>query len=278
MTASGVLARGATREALAALAQDLERLLESAPVDQAATAGDELFAVAVLLDEQTGLRRALSDPALAADRKIGLVDAVLGSRLGATSVQVVRDAVVRRWSRMRDLADALEQLGVLARLVAADHAGQADEVEDELFRFGRILQDAPALRDALANPGLPASNKVELMHALLDAKATPTTTALLTQFAAHPRGRTPEAGLAEYGDIAARRRRRLSARVTSAVELTDDEKERLRAALADLYDHDVHLHTEVDPDVVGGLVVQIGDEVIDGSVAGRLAQARQQVK
>lgn len=278
MTASGALARGATREALAALSQNLERLLAAASADQAAAVGDELFAVAELLDEQIGLRRALSDPALAADRKTGLVDAVLGSRLAASTLELVRDAATRRWSRMRDLGDAIEQLGVLARLVAADHAGQADEVDDELFRFGRILQDAPGLRDALANHALPSSNKVALMHALLDAKATPTTTALLSQLAAHPRGRTPEAGLAEYSEIAARRRRRLSAQVTSAIALTDAEKERLRTALADLYGHDVHLHTEVDPQVVGGLVVQIGDEVIDGSVVARLAQARHQVK
>lgn len=278
MKASGALARGATREALGALSQDLERLLESASADQAAAVGDELFGVAGLLDEQIGLRRALSDPALAADRKTGLVDAVLGSRLGASTLHLLHEAVTRRWSRMRDLGDAIEQLGVHARLAAADFVGQADEVEDEMFRFGRILEDAPGLRDAFVNPVLPASNKVALIHSLLDGKATPTTIALLTQLAAHPRGRTPEAGLAEFGEIAARRRRRLAARVTSAIALTDGEKERLRAALADLYGHDVHLQTEVDPDVVGGLVVQIGDEVIDGSVAGRLAQARHQVK
>jgi F-type H+-transporting ATPase subunit delta len=272
--------QGASREALVQAWGEVERVLSSASADHAARLGDELFGVVGVLDGQVALRRALSDPAIDPDRKAGLVEAVLGSRVGATAVDVVRSVVRSRWSRMRDLGDALEQLAVLARLIGAEAAGtrQADEVEDELFRFGRIVESRPALRDALANPNLPVANKVSLVQALLEGKATATTIALVVQLVSHPRGRTPEEGLAEYGEIASRRRQRFVARVTTAVALSDDERSRLRAALGSLYGHDIHLQVEVDPGVVGGLVVQVGDEVIDGSVAGRLADARQRLK
>jgi F-type H+-transporting ATPase subunit delta len=272
--------QGASREALAQAWAEVERALSSASADEAARLGDELFGVVGLLDDQVALRRALSDPAIDADRKAGLVEAVLGSRVGAATVGVVRSVVRSRWSRMRDLGDALEQLAVLARLIGADAAGarQSDEVEDELFRFGRIVESRPALRDALANRNLPVANKVSLVQALLDGKATATTIALVVQLVSHPRGRTPEEALAEYGAIASRRQQRFVARVTTAVALSDDERSRLRAALGNLYGHDIHLQVEVDPTVVGGLVVQVGDEVIDGSVAGRLADARQRLK
>ncbi|HET9188455.1 MAG TPA: F0F1 ATP synthase subunit delta [Acidothermaceae bacterium] len=272
--------QGASRDALAQSWAQLEELLANASVDDAAKVSDELFAVVALLDEQVGLRRAVTDPSIEAARKAGLIEAVLASRVDASTLQVVRELVSSRWSRMRDLGDAAEQLAVLARLIGADRAqaGQSDEVEDELFRFTRIVESRPALRDALADRNLPADNKVSLVNALLADKTTQATLALVVQLVSHPRGRTPEQGLAEYGEIASRRRQRSVARVTTAVALTDDERSRLRAALAKLYGHDVHLQVELDPHIVGGLVVQVGDEVIDGSVAGRLAQARQRLR
>ncbi len=130
------------------------------------------------------------------------------------------------------------------------------------------------MRDALADRNLPRENKVSLVNALLADKATPATQTLVARLASHPRGRTPEEGLAEYSEIASRRRQRSVARVTTAVALTDAERSRLRAALAKLYGHDVHLQIELDPQIVGGPVVQVGDEVIDGSIVGRLTRRR----
>ena len=269
--------QGASRESLAAAWSRAEALLSSSDVDATAI-GDELFGVVGLLDGQAGLRRALSDPALEAERKAALAESVLGGKVGAATLDVVAGAVRSRWSRMRDLADALETLGVLAHLVAAERAGRADEVEDELFRFARIIELRPDLRDALTNGGVPVENRLGLVRALLENKATSTTVQLVTQLVGHPRGRTPEDGLAEYGRIAARRKQRLVAKVTSAVILSDAERARLRAALTRLYGHDVHLLAEIDPELVGGVVVQVGDEIIDGSVAGLLAEAKQRLE
>jgi F-type H+-transporting ATPase subunit delta len=273
--------QGASREALSQAWSNIESLLPvsaragaAPPADEAAHLGGELFAVVGLLDDQVALRRALSDPSIEADRKAALVESVLGSRVGAATLEVLRGVVRSRWSRMRDLADAIEQLAVLASLIAADRAGQADEVEDELFRFARIVESTPTLRAALADRVLPAANKVQLVRTLLDGKVTPTTLALVVQLASSPRGRMPEEALVEYGEVAARRTSRSLAQVTSAVALSDDECARLRSALAAMYGHDVTLQLDVDPNVVGGVVVKIGDEVIDGSIAGRLSDAR----
>lgn len=288
--------QGASRDALAEARVSVERRLAppatkggsgktgAAPVD-AATVGDELFGVVTVLDTQVGLRRALSDPSLEPDRKADLVTGVFGSHVSDVTLEILIDVVRVRWSRMRDLGDAIESLAVLALLIDADthpgsghHAGESDDVEDELFRFGRIVEANAGLRAALADPALPDENKISLVSALVEGKARPVTLRLLTQVATHPRGRSPEDAIAEYGDIAGRRRTRLVARVTTAVGLTEPETTRLQAALAGLYGHDVHLQTEVDAAIVGGVVVQVGDEVLDGSVAGRLAEARRRLE
>jgi F-type H+-transporting ATPase subunit delta len=274
--------QGASREALAEALSSVERRL-AAPAD-AARVGDELFGVVTVLDTQVGLRRALSDPSLEPDRKVDLVTEVFGSHVSDVTLQVLADVVRARWSRMRDLGDAIESLAVVALLIDADAhpgrghvAGESDDVEDELFRFGRIVEANAGLRSALADPALPDDNKVSLVSALVEDKARPVTLRLVTQVATHPRGRSPEDAITEYGDIAARRRTRLVARVTTAVGLTDAETARLQIALAGLYGHDVHLQVEVDSAIVGGVVVQVGDEVLDGSIAGRLAEARRRL-
>lgn len=277
--------QGASRDALAQTWAFVERELSGAQASGAGGVGEEMFGVVALLDAQVGLRRALSDPSMDADRKAGLIAAVLGPHVSEVTLRIVTEVVRARWSRMRDVADSIETLAVLAMLIEADAhpgsghlAGESDDVEDELFRFGRIVEANAGLRAALADQALPDDNKISLVSALVEDKARPVTLRLLTQVATRPRGRAPEDAIGDYTDIASRRRARLVARVTTAVGLTDAEITRLQAALAGLYGHQVHLQIEVDADIVGGVVVHVGDEVLDGSVAGRLAQARRRLE
>jgi F-type H+-transporting ATPase subunit delta len=278
--------QGASRDALAQAWNFVERELSGSNASEdAAAVGEELFGVVAVIDAQVGLRRALSDPSTDGDRKAGLVEAVFGSHVSDVTLRIVTEVVRARWSRMRDLADSLETLAVLAMLTEADahpgsghRAGESDDVEDELFRFGRIVEANAGLRAALADPALPDENKVSLVSALVEDKARPVTLRLLTQVATHPRGRSPEDAIADYTGIASRRRARLVARVTTAVGLSETEVTRLQAALAGLYGHEVHLQIEVDADIVGGVVVHVGDEVLDGSIAGRLADARRRLE
>ena len=263
---------GASREALAAARERLDALTDSTSVDAAALA-DELAAVTALLDREVSLRRVLTDPAQAGEAKAELAQRLLGGQVGGQAVDLVSGMVRSRWSQSRDLVDALEELANTADLTAAQKSGSLDDVEDELFRFGRIVSSNTELRAALTDRAATTAAKVELLHRLLGGRAAQVTERLVTRLVTAPRGRSLESGLESLSKLAAERRERLVAVVTSAVPLSDTQKQRLGAALAKLYGHTMHLNIDVDPEVVGGIRVQVGDEVINGSIADRIEDA-----
>lgn len=263
---------GASREALAAARERLDALTDSTSAD-AAKLADELAAVTALLDREVSLRRVLTDPAQAGEAKAGLAERLLGGQVGGQAVDLVSGMVRSRWSQSRDLVDALEELANTADLTAAQKRGALDDVEDELFRFGRIVSSNTELRAALTDRAAATSAKVELLHRLLGGRAAATTERLVTRLVTAPRGRSLESGLESLSKLAAERRERLVAVVTSAVPLSDTQKQRLGAALAKLYGRQMHLNIDVDPEVLGGIRVQVGDEVINGSIADRIEDA-----
>jgi F-type H+-transporting ATPase subunit delta len=264
--------RGASRASLAEARERLSAALEAGA--DAEQLGSELFAVLRVLDAQPGVRRALSDPSRPAAAKADLVEALLSGKVSPAVLEIVTVVATARWSAPRDQGDALEQLAVLAVVAAADDAGRLDDVEDELFRFSRVVGSYPDLRTALASPFLAAEHKQELVNALLQGKVSPQTLQLATQAAIHPRGRSLDASLEEYARLAAERRERIVAEVHVAIPMTAEQRGRLAAALATAYGHDVHLNVVLDPQIIGGLSVRIGDELIDGSTVSRLAGLR----
>jgi F-type H+-transporting ATPase subunit delta len=263
--------RGASRASFIMARERLTAELEGRA--DPAVLGGELFAVTHLLDREPGVRRALTDGTSPPAARSGLARQLLDGRVSAPTVDLVTGLVDLRWSSPRDLADAAEQLAVLTSAAAAEHDGQLDDLEDELFRFGRILGAEPALRSALEDQG-PDEGKRGLLDTLLGAKVSPAALRLITEAVIYPRGRNLETTLDEYGRLAAAWRQRLIAVVRVATGLTEDQRGRLAAALSQAYGHDVHLNVVVDPRVVGGISVQIGDEFIDGSVASGLAPLR----
>ncbi|MFI1567616.1 F0F1 ATP synthase subunit delta [Streptomyces sp. NPDC020490] len=263
---------GASREALAAARERLDALTDSTSVD-AGSLADELAAVTALLDREVGLRRVLTDPAQSGEAKAGLAQRLFGSQVSGPAADLVSGMVRSRWSQSRDLADALEELANIADLTAAQRAGTLDDVEDELFRFGRILTSNTELRAALTDRKASVPAKVELLHRLLGGRAAATTERLVVRLVSAPRGRSLETGLDSLSRLAAERRDRLVAVVTSAVPLSDAQKQRLGAVLAKLYGRRMHLNIDVDPEVIGGIRVQVGDEVINGSIADRIEDA-----
>jgi F-type H+-transporting ATPase subunit delta len=266
--------RGASRGSFIAAREQLTAALADGA--DPAVLGEELFEVTHLLDQELGVRRALTDATSPAAARSGLVRRLLDGRVSPPTAGLVSGMAGSRWSSPRDLADAVEQLAVLATAAAAERDGQLDDLEDELFRFGRILGAEPALRSALEDQG-PDEGKRSLLDALLAAKVSPAALRLITEAVIYPRGRNLETTLDEYGRLTAAWRERLIAVVRVATGLTEDQRGRLAAALSKTYGHDVHLNVVVDPKVVGGISVQIGDEFIDGSVASRLAQLRQRL-
>ena len=270
--------RGASRASLAELTARLREVLPARDAPTAAgPVADGLFAVVHLLDREHALRRALSDPAKPPAEKAAVAEALLTGKVPSEVAGLTANAVRHRWSGPRDLPDALEETAVRALIIGADAAGQLDDVEDELFRFGRVVAAEPALRAALADPALPRERKRDLVAALLEGKATPATLRLVTEAAQYPRGRSLEASLDAYARLAAQQRERLVAVVRTATELSAAQRDRLTAALARIYGRDVHLNVVLDPEVIGGLSVKIADDVIDGTVAGRLETVRRRL-
>ena len=266
--------QGASRDALAAVRSQLTELRGASDLG---TAGEGLLAVVRLLDRETSLRRSLADPTTSAEAKGALLDALLGSQLDGTALQLVKAAAAQRWSRARDLVDAIEELGVTALFLVAEADGSLDAVEEELFRFERTLASSPELRAVLTDRGLDPERKTALLDGLLEGKAQGTARRAISQAVLDPRGRTLEDALVAFAGLAAAVRSRTRATVTSAVPLDDDQRARLAASLSAQLGAAVQLQVEVDPQVVGGVLVKVGDEVIDGSTGHRLAEARRQL-
>ena len=265
----------ASREALGAARARLTDLAAGLP-DAAGIDGvaDGLFAVVRLLDTSGQLRRTLADPTTPARNKNELLDSLLGSQLDPLPMQVLKESVGQRWSGARDLVDGIEVLAVQARFLVAEADGSLDDVEDELFRFSRIVAHDPELRAVLTDRALAGDRKRELLEALLTDKVRPATLSIILQLVLSPRGRTLEDGLEEYAGLAADIRSRSVATVTSAIALDDATQERLSSALTRTFGRPVQVQVEVDPKVVGGLLVRVGDEIIDGSTLHRLREAR----
>ncbi|MET9884323.1 F0F1 ATP synthase subunit delta [Streptomyces sp. NPDC006430] len=263
---------GASREALASARERLDALTDNTSVDAAKLAG-ELAAVTALLDREVSLRRVITDPAQSGEAKAELVGRLLGSQVSGEALDLVSGMARSRWSQSRDLVDSLEELAATADLTAAQQASALDNVEDELFRFGRIVASSTELRAALTDRAATASAKSALLHGLLGGKANAVTERLVTRLVTHPRGRSLEAGLESLSKLAAERRDRMVATVISAVPLSDVQRQRLGAVLAKLYGRQMHLNLDVDPAVLGGISVRVGDEVIDGTIADRLSEA-----
>ncbi len=266
--------RGASAGSLARLTDQLGTAVDGGA--DASRMADDLFAVSALLRREPSLRRVATDLSLQPAAKSDFVRGLLGEQLDPASMDLVGSAVAQRWAATRDLADALEQLGVAAVIKGAEHAGQADALEDELFGLERLVTENPELRDALSDPSRSAADKHALLDGLLEGRATAGTIRLAKQ-AVVSSHRTVTVAVEHYQKVAAATRNRLVATVRVARELPDGDLQRLQDALARQYDRPVQLNVVVDPEVVGGVKVEIGDDVIDGTVASRLDDARRRL-
>jgi F-type H+-transporting ATPase subunit delta len=266
--------RGASRASYEELRDRLAEVAGSAGT--AEHIGDQLFAVVRLLDSEHGLRRALADATKPSAEKSDVVHRLLRGKVTRATEDLVADAAAARWATSSDFADALEQLAIEALTISAQFGGTLDDLEDDLFRFNRVVAAQPGLRSALIGQA-GSDAKASLLANLLSNKVSGPSLSLLTQVLTHPRGRSPQAVLDLAAGIAARRREQLIAVVRVATELSAAQRQRLLAALTETYGQGIHLNVVHDPTVVGGVSVQIGDELIDGTAASRLAVVRRKL-
>ena len=266
--------RGASRASYAELRDELGGVAVGPATSE--QIGDQLFAVVRLLDSEHGLRRALAEATKPSAEKVAVVRRLLHGKVSEATEGLVADAAAAHWATPSDFADALEQLAIEALTMAAQYGGTLDDLEDDLFRFGRVVSAETRLRVALTGSTTP-DEKASLLADLLSEKVSGPSLSLITQVLTHPRGRSPQAVLDLAASIAARRRQQLIAVVRAATELSAAQRQRLLAALTQAYGQGVHLNVVRDPAVIGGISVQIGDELIDGTAASRLADVRRKL-
>lgn len=240
-------------------------------------AGNGLFAVVEVLGEERALRAMLADPAIASGTKTETIKTLFTGKVSDLTVELLTQIATSRWSSDADMVDATEESAATLVLMGAEAEGKIDRVEEELFRFGRAIDAYPPLQMALTDPASSADQKSGIVNSLLEGKAAPETVELVAHVTGSLRGRRIQDAVARLSELAAARRGRIIAEVRSAVELTDTQQQRLCAALATLHGRDVELNIEIDPAVLGGIEVRVGDEVIDGTAATKLEQARRKL-
>jgi F-type H+-transporting ATPase subunit delta len=233
----------------------------------------DLFAVVDALESSAALRRAVTDPGAPEQSRRQLVHSLLDGKVSRTAVDMVADAAAMRWSGGRTFAAALDRQAVRAQLVEADRNGYLEETEDELFRFARTVEANPDLRNALADRAVAVAGRQELVGQLLDGKVNDATM-VLARRAVRARERTFAHTIEGYVTLAAALKNRVVATVRVAQPLSTEQRERLRRTLSTQVGREVAVQEVIDPDVLGGVRVELGDEVVEGTVAGRLEQAR----
>ena len=263
--------RGASAEALEGLSGKLGK---SGTLADAAKTGEELFGVVRILRNDAALRRVLTDSSVDAEARTGLAETVFGSAVADGTMKIVSDAASRRWTASGDLPDVLERLAVVSTVRSAGKDGT--KVGDELFAVRRMIDGHPELRSALSDQTRSVEDRTGLLDGLLEGKALPATSLLVREALGRRQG-TVGSVLGNYLELAAEALDEAVATVHTARELTTSEKERLVSALTKQYGSEVQLHVVVDPELIGGLRIQIRDDVIDGTVAGRLDDARRKM-
>ncbi len=261
--------RAASRHAMADLRSHLDEVTARMSAADLTTLAGELYNVAALLIREPRLRRTMGDPSSRPESRAEFIGGFLEGQLGAPGRDVVQVAVSQRWSSPWDLTDGDDCL-----LHAAETDGVLDEVEDELFRLERILDAQSELMTLLDEVSVAADRRVALLRDILAAKVHGVTEALVEHSVTSTRRRRIQFAIGDLLAVAAARRDRSIARVSSAAPLTSAQEARLAAALSDLYGRPIEVRTSIEPAVKGGLAIRVGDEVIDGTVASRFAAAR----
>jgi F-type H+-transporting ATPase subunit delta len=241
--------------------------------NDAAQFSKDLFTILTVLSTSVGMRRALTDNARDAGAKAELISNLFGKNISATAQSILASAASLRWSNPSELADAIEQLAVEAESFVADKNNELDQVEDQLFDFARVLTANPELRQALNTAADSDSGKVALLESITKGKYANSTLNLLRRVVVLRRGRNLDATLAAYSHYVSIRRNRVVAHVKTAVALDPAQQKNLVTALGKAIGKSVHINVEVDPKVLGGISIRYGDEIIDGTVVNRLAEA-----
>jgi len=267
--------RSASRESLAQLVTKFDEVTADLKPAQLSEVGDDLASVTKLLARESILTRHLADPADDPAPKVGLLETLLEGKVGDTALEVLKAAVSGRWSSDENLVDAVEHSARLALLVRAEREDAAGDVEEQLFRFARVLDAQPRLTTLLSDYSAPAEGRVKLVRAVLGngSGVNATTAQLLSQAVELLRGERADEAVLDLAELAVARRGEVVAHVSAAADLSDEQRTRLTEVLTRIYGHPVSVQLHINPELLGGLNIAVGDEVIDGTLSSKLAAA-----
>jgi ATP synthase F0 subunit b/ATP synthase F1 delta subunit len=265
--------RAASRASVGALVEQFDGVVADLDADGLTTLSDDLAGTVKLLRREPVLARHLADPSSDASAKVALVDRLLSGKVSDPALEILKTAASQRWSSTSDLPRGIQHVARLALLVRAESDGQIEDVEDQLFRFSRILDAEPRLISLLSDYSTPLDGRISLLNKVLARRASKNTADLLRQSIELLHGQRADDAVRELANLAVSRRGEVVARVTAATELGDAQRDRLTQLLTRIYGHPVSLQLDIDPALLGGLAIAVGDEVIDGSLASKLASA-----
>lgn len=265
---------GASREAMSTLTA---LVADQGPTGIAPDLADQLYSVADLLGREKPLCTALADSGTSPEARRALADSIFASRVSQQALELVTAAAGLRWSMPEDLVLAVEALAAQAAFSVSDAAGTLDTTEEEIFRFGRAADASPSLQMVLTDPSIESRRKAAIVDTLLADRTSPTTAQVLSYAVSHLHGRRLDSVIDDLITLAASQRQRVVAEVRVAAPLEPEQARRLAAVLSEMSGREVRLNVAVDPSILGGVHVMLGDEIIDGTVTSRLDQARRTI-
>ncbi len=272
--------RSASRQAVVRLLDRFSDIAKDLDNKGLSTLSSELVSVAQMLDREIVVTRYLTVPAEDAAPRVRLIERLVSGKVGDTTLDVLRMAVSERWSANSDLIDVIEHVSRQALLEVAERENKVDDVEDQLFRISRILDAQPRLAILLGDYVVPVEGRVGLLRNVLDSasgRVDPIVVALLTQTVELLRGQNADEAIQFLSRVAVARRGEIVAKVSAAAELGDNQRTRLTEVLGRIYGHPVAVQLQIDAEVLGGLLISIADEVIDGTLSSRLVAAKAQL-
>lgn len=240
--------------------------------------GNELFSVTNVLDRNIRLERALTDPSRPVEDKVALLNKLVGDQAHEMTMEILTDLVGRRWSRVSDIANAVEDFGVDGMMYYADATDATLQVSIELAELHSALLNLPVIRSGLSSDRAPAEARIKLLYALVGNKDLNKVTMRLAEHAAcNPRRRRYLSTIHWLINKFSRHMGESMVTVTTAAPLNPEQVDKLIAVYSKRLGRPVHINSNVDPTVIGGMRIEIGDEVTDNTVVAQLQQLQRRV-
>ena len=240
--------------------------------------GNELFTITSALDHNIQLERALTDPSRPVEDKVAVVKTLIGDQAHPLVMEIMSDLVSRRWSRVSDIANAVEDFGVDGMMYYADYTNTTLQVSIELAELHSALLNLPVVRAKLYDATVSSEARVKLLYSLIgDADFTKVTKRLAEHATCNLRNRRYLQTIQWLINKFSRHMGESMVTVTTATPLSKEQVEKLIAIYSAKTGHPVHINSVVDPTVMGGMRIQVGDEVTDNTVVAQLQHLQRTV-